>query len=93
MTEKTQGAQATRDAQAAQGPQDIALRVVRGEPSPEELVALVAVLAARSAAGTEGQAAEAPKPTSGWTDRARYVRSGRQEFGARSGWRASALPS
>ena len=99
MTEKTQdarGVQDALDAPDAQGPQNVALRVVRGEPSPEELVALVAVLAARSAqsaAVTEGQAAEAPRPTSGWTDRARYVRSGRQDFGARSGWRAAALPS
>ena len=68
-----------------------ALHVVRGEPSAEELAALVAVVAARSAAGGAGQA-EAPRPASGWTERARYVRSGRLEFGARTGWRASALP-
>ena len=67
-----------------------ALRVVRGEPSPEELAALVAVLAARSAAGSGGPAAA--RTASGWTDRARYVRSGRLEFGARGGWRAAALP-
>jgi hypothetical protein len=67
-----------------------ALRIVRGEPSPEELAALVAVLAARSAAGSGEPAA--PRNASGWTDRARYVRSGRVEFGARGGWRASVLP-
>jgi hypothetical protein len=67
-----------------------ALRVVRGEPAPEELAALVAVLAARAAAG--GGPAEPPRPASGWTDRSRYVRSGRLEFGTRTGWRASALP-
>ena len=67
-----------------------AIRIVRGEPSPEELAALVAVLAARAAAGT-GEP-EAPRAASGWTDRARSMRSGRVEFGARSGWRASALP-
>jgi hypothetical protein len=67
-----------------------ALRVVRGEPSAEELAALVAVLAARAAAG--GSAAPAPRRVSGWTDRSRYVRSGRPEFGVGSGWRASALP-
>jgi len=67
------------------------VRIVRGEPSAEELAALVAVLAARAAAGS-GDGAAAPVKVSGWTDRARYVRSGRLEFGARAGWRASALP-
>jgi hypothetical protein len=66
------------------------LRIVRGEPTPEELAALVAVLAARSSAG--GAEPEAPRVVSGWTDRARYVRSGRPEFGAGGGWRAAALP-
>jgi hypothetical protein len=68
-----------------------AVRIVRGEPSAEELAALVAVLAARAAAGTE-TGESAPAAVSGWTDRARYVRSGRVEFGARAGWRSSALP-
>jgi hypothetical protein len=67
------------------------VRIVRGEPSAEELAALVAVLAARAAAGT-GEPEAAPAAFSGWTDRARYVRSARVEFGARAGWRASALP-
>ncbi|HWG25459.1 acyl-CoA carboxylase epsilon subunit [Actinospica sp.] len=67
------------------------VRIVRGVPSAEELAALVAVLAARSAAGT-GDGDSAPAAASGWTDRARYVRSARVEFGARAGWRASALP-
>ena len=71
-------------------PGSAAVRIVRGEPSPEELAALVAVLAARSAAGAREPAA--PRGTSGWTDRARYVRSGRLEFGTHGGWRASALP-
>ena len=65
--------------------------ISRGEPSPEELAALVAVLAARTTTGTGGP--EAPRrAASGWTDRARYVRSARPEFGASAGWRASALP-
>ena len=68
-----------------------AVRIVRGEPSAEELAALVAVLAARAAAGAE-TGESAPAAVSGWTDRARYVRSGRVEFGARAGWRSSALP-
>ena len=66
------------------------VRIVRGEPSAEELAALVAVLAARAVGASDG--APAPVRVSGWTERARYVRSGRLEFGARAGWRASALP-
>ena len=71
---------------------EVALRVVRGEPTAEELAALVAVLAARSAADADGAAAEPAGPVSGWTDRARYVRSGRLGFGSWTGWRASAMP-
>lgn len=64
------------------------IRVVRGEPSAEELAALVAVLISR-AAGSGGEQA-APRKVSGWTDRSRYVHAP----GARSpgGWRASAFP-
>ena len=47
------------------------LRVVRGEPTAEELAALVAVLASRPA--VDAPAPDAPRP-SAWTDRARYVR-------------------
>jgi Acyl-CoA carboxylase epsilon subunit len=74
-----------------QDSESAALRIVRGEPSAEELAALVAVLAARAAAGA-GADEVAAADLSGWTDRARYVRSARVEFGARAGWRASALP-
>ena len=82
-------ASATSDAAGPLG-DAAALRITRGEPTPEELAALVAVLAARSTADDAGPAE--PQVASGWTDRARYVRSGRLEFGARSGWRASTLP-
>jgi hypothetical protein len=71
---------------------DAALRVLRGEPTAEELAALVAVLAARAADGAGAGAAEPARAVSGWTDRSRYVRSGRLGFGARTGWRASTLP-
>jgi Acyl-CoA carboxylase epsilon subunit len=71
---------------------EVALRVVRGEPTAEELAALVAVLAARSTAAADGAGTEPAEPASGWTDRARYVRSGRPGFGSWTGWRASALP-
>lgn len=69
-----------------------ALRVLRGEPTAEELAALVAVLAARAADGAGAGAVEPARAVSGWTDRSRYVRSGRLGFGARTGWRASTLP-
>lgn len=77
---------------------ETALRVLRGDPTAEELAALVAVLAARASgdAGETGAtgdgAAGTARPVSCWADRSRYVRSGRPEFGAGSGWRASALP-
>jgi hypothetical protein len=74
-----------------QNTESASVRIVRGEPSAEELAALVAVLAARAAAGA-GEDEAAAADFSGWTDRARYVRSPRVEFGARAGWRASALP-
>ena len=80
----------TNQTNGAAVPGPAAVRIVRGEPSPEELAALVAVLAARSAAGAREPAA--PRGTSGWTDRARSVRSGRLEFSGSGGWRASALP-
>ena len=60
------------------------LRVVRGEPTPSELAALVAVLATRS-----GPAAPAPRVRSAWADPARQLRVGRPGPGA---WRRSALP-
>lgn len=68
-------------------PQRPLLRVVRGEPTAEELAALVAVLAARSAAG----APEPPKPVSAWTDRSLLVR--RPVAHGPGAWRASAWPS
>ena len=63
------------------------LRVVRGEPTAEELAALVAVLAARANVGS----APAPAHGSSWTDRARLVR---QPITHGPGaWQASARPS
>jgi hypothetical protein len=62
------------------------LRVVRGAPTPEELAALVAVLAARSA-----PAAVASPVRSAWADPAR-----RLDLTHRPGpgaWRRSALPA
>lgn len=64
------------------------LRVVRGDATPEEIAALVAVLAMR--AGDD----EAPRPArsaqSTWSDRSRQLR-GPLSPGP-GAWRASALP-
>lgn len=57
------------------------LRVVRGEPTAEELAALVAVVTARASTRPETSSVSA------WTDRARLVR-GSPAPGAGS-WRAS----
>ncbi|MBC7638196.1 MAG: acyl-CoA carboxylase subunit epsilon [Rhodoferax sp.] len=47
------------------------LRVVRGAPTPEELAALVVLLAARARAGRP-----APRRPRRWSDPARGLRSG-----------------
>ena len=60
------------------------LRVVRGEPTVEELAALVAVLAARSAP-------PAPRLRSAWADPAR--RLGLNSRPGPGAWRRSALPA
>lgn len=65
----------------------VTLRIVRGEPTPEELAALVAVLVAR--AGTNS-APQIPPKASGWTDQSRYVRP--RVWDTSGGWRASAFP-
>lgn len=50
------------------------LRVVRGDPGPEEIAALTAVLAARAAALRAAQEA-GPVPEPGWRDRSRALRA------------------
>ena len=63
------------------------LRVVRGNPTPEEVAALVAVLAAVGGSGV----AEETRPARGWSSPAARLRS--PAYGTRAGgWRASALP-
>lgn len=71
----------------AEAEAEATLRIVRGEPTPEELAALVAVLSTRAGSGG---AAAAPPAASAWTDRSRYVRP---RLGhTPDGWRASAYP-
>ncbi len=63
------------------------LRVVKGDPTPEELAALITVVAARSAAPA---AAPEEERASNW---ATYWRNARQPFRPGPGqWRASAHP-
>jgi hypothetical protein len=66
-----------------------AISVERGDPTAEELAALVAALTVRAGEGDE-DGPSAPEPVSGWTDRSRYVR-GRLAHRT-NGWRASGLP-
>jgi len=62
------------------------LRVVRGDPTPEELAALVAVLMVRT-----GEAEAAPARTrSAWSDRSRQLRGSLSP--GPGAWRRSALP-
>ena len=61
------------------------LRVVKGDPTPEELAALVAVLASLG-----GPAAPAPRRTPEWNAPQRLHRV--PQHHAPGGWRASGLP-
>jgi len=63
------------------------LRVVKGDPTPEELAALVAVVAARAAAPS---ATAEPERPSNW---ATYWRNARHSlYPGPNRWRASAHP-
>ena len=63
------------------------LRIVKGNPTPEEIAALVTVLSARSAAA----GGEKPPPRrSEWAGHERRMR--RPVHPSPGGWRASALP-
>ncbi|MQA95992.1 MAG: acyl-CoA carboxylase subunit epsilon [Streptosporangiales bacterium] len=66
------------------------LQVVRGDPTPEEIAALVAVLTARARAAAAARAADRPRPVSAWRDPSRLVR--RPLPHGPGAWRASALP-
>jgi hypothetical protein len=71
-------------------PQQPLLRVVRGEPTAEELAALVAVVAARATSAAAEQTARRTAPRSRWNDPARLTRP--PILPGPGGWRASALP-
>ena len=67
-------------------PGEPALRVIRGDATPEEIAALVAVLLSRPA-----DAGPPPRPApSAWADRSRLLR--RPLFPGPGAWRRSGLP-
>jgi hypothetical protein len=63
------------------------LRVIRGDATPEEIAALLAVVAARS---RSVPAAGSRRPTSAWTDRAQILRA--PVAAGPGAWRQSAWP-
>ncbi|MGI8695549.1 MAG: acyl-CoA carboxylase subunit epsilon [Mycobacteriales bacterium] len=65
------------------------LRIVRGDPTAEEIAAVVTVLAARTA-DQSAPAAAAPDRSSAWLDRA--VLCGAPSRPGPHGWRRSARP-
>jgi len=75
------------DDSAAETPARPPLRLVRGNASPEEVAALLAVLSAASAGDDSGPA---PRHTSQWSSPARSVR--RPLTPGPGAWRASAWP-
>jgi len=64
------------------------LAFVRGNPSPEEIAAVVTVLSAR--ARPPGAATSGETVRSGWSARSRLLRA--PVLRSPGGWRASALP-
>ena len=70
-------------------PERPVLRVVRGDATPEEIAAVVAVLLSRAAASGVGTPPSRPAP-SAWADRSRQLR--RPLFPGPDAWRRSALP-
>ncbi|MFD0685423.1 acyl-CoA carboxylase subunit epsilon [Actinomadura fibrosa] len=71
------------------------LRVVHGDPTPEEVAALVAVLTARARAAAAARGGGDTRPPSRWADRSRLVRrtaAGGVLPRGPGAWRASGLP-
>ena len=66
------------------------LRVVHGDPSPDELAALVTVIAAKARQRAAARRRRPELPHSAWTDRSRLVRQPVRP--GRGAWRASAWP-
>jgi hypothetical protein len=64
------------------------LTIVRGDPTPEEIAALAAVLTARLASAGQARADETMR--NGWSSRSRLMRSPLSR--GPGAWRGSALP-
>lgn len=71
---------------AASQDEPVLLRVVKGDPTPEELAALTAVLAARAVPAAEPEAGRPSDWASYWRDLRRPLQHGPGR------WRASAFP-
>jgi hypothetical protein len=71
------------------------LQIVRGDATPEEIAALVAVLTARAGANAAAAGGPGDRRVSRWADRSRLVRDPAGKVAPPRGpgaWRASALP-
>jgi hypothetical protein len=68
------------------------IKVVRGNPTPEELAAALAVVQARAAATASAGSSGAPLPPEEWSDPARIARSRMQQPGPRA-WARTYWPS
>ncbi|MFE3325264.1 acyl-CoA carboxylase epsilon subunit [Streptomyces sp. NPDC059176] len=67
------------------------IKVVRGNPTPEELAAALAVVQARAAA-TASAVSGAPQPPEGWSDPERIARARAPRPGPRA-WSRAFWPS
>ncbi|MFF5333168.1 acyl-CoA carboxylase epsilon subunit [Streptomyces sp. NPDC013181] len=67
------------------------IKVVRGNPTPEELAAALAVVRARAAAAS-AVSSGAPQPPAGWSDPSRLARRGRPLPGPRA-WARTYWPA
>jgi len=67
------------------------IKVIRGNPTPEELAAALAVVRARAAA-TAAVSSGAPMPPEQWSDPGRIARRGRPQPGPRS-WARTYWPA
>ncbi|MEW1694350.1 acyl-CoA carboxylase epsilon subunit [Streptomyces sp. NPDC093249] len=67
------------------------IKVVRGNPTPEELAAALAVVRARAAALAASARSDGPAVPEGWSDPSRIARTVRQRPGPRA-WARSYWP-
>ncbi|GAA4957371.1 hypothetical protein GCM10023224_49110 [Streptomonospora halophila] len=80
----------TTDAPVPAGRSAPLLRVVRGDPTPEEAAALVAVLTARARAARAADGGPAAPPRSRWREGSRLL--GRPPAPGPGAWRAAYRP-